>query len=104
MITFFLVVCSRPEVHYWDALKRVLRYLRGTKSAYLTLGQCHPNQSVPPLEGYFDAAYTDNGDKKSTGAYVFLFFGSLVSWMSKVQRTIAISTVESEFMAASEAA
>lgn len=91
---------SKPEQHHWDALKKVLRYLKGTKHATLTLGR----RSDTFLEGYFDAAYADNGDKRSTGAYVFLFYGSLVSWSSKVQRIIAISTVEAELVAASEAA
>ena len=40
----------------------------------------------------------------STCGYIFLFFGSPISWTSRVQRTIALSTVESEYMAATEAA
>lgn len=91
---------SKPQRHHWEAAKRVLRYLRGTRHAAITLGR----RSGIELEGYFDAAHADNKDMRSTGGYVFLFHGSLVSWVSKVQRVIALSTTEAEYMAATEAA
>ena len=56
------------------------------------------------LEGYFDAAYADNRDQKSTGGYTFMYYGSLISWASKVQRVIALSTAEAEYMAGTESA
>ena len=112
----YLVQATRPDLAYpvirlsqfasspcrihADALKRVLRYLRGTIAAKLLLGDLSPTD----LLGYFDAAFGDSAKRFSTCGYVFLFFGSPISWASKVQRTVALSTVESEYMAATEAA
>ena len=90
---------SAPYSHHWDAIKRVLRYLRGTAHARLIIG----NRAKETLMGYFDSAHGDAVDRRSTCGYVFLLYGSLVSWSSKIQRVIALSTVEAEFMAGTEA-
>lgn len=103
---------SCPRLCHWEALKRVLRYLKGTASASLMLG----NSDAPPMDnlpgnddpaqliGYFDAAHNDNADNRSTCGYLFTLFGSPISWTSKVQRTVALSTTEAELMAGTEAA
>ena len=88
-----------PEKHHWEAIKSLLRYLKATRLAILRLS---PLSDIP-LVGYFDAAYADCHDRHSTGGYIVLFYGSLISWQSKVQEVIALSTTEAEFMAASEA-
>lgn len=61
---------------------------------------CHQKEI---LHGYFDSAHGDNHDKRSTGGYVFLLYGSLISWQSKVQKVTALSTTEAEYMSATEA-
>ena len=94
---------AHPRDCHWQALKCILRYLKSTSSASLILG----TPSVPDndgLVGYFDAAHADNIDRRSTCGYIFLLFGSPISWASKVQRTIALSTTEAELMAGTEAA
>ena len=91
---------SSPCQAHAEALKRILRYLKGTINAKLILGDLSSTDVV----GYFDAAYADTIKRHSTCGYIFHYFGSPVSWSSKVQRTIALSTVESEYMAATEAA
>ena len=93
---------AAPMQHHWLALKRLLRYLKVTSSVTLCLGN-HDNQSCD-LVGYFDAAHGDSTKRRSTAGYIFLLCGSPISWASKVQRTIALSTTEAEYMAATEAA
>ena len=90
---------SDPLSNHREALKRTLRYLRGTAHARLILG-CRSDE---PLIAHFDSAYGDTIDHRSTCGYVFLLYGSLVSWALKIQRVIALSTVEAEFVAGTEA-
>ena len=56
------------------------------------------------LCGYFDSAHADNKSLKSTCSYIFLLYGSPISWVTKVQKTIALSLTEAEYMAGTEAA
>lgn len=90
---------SGPYTHHWEALKRVLRYIRGTAHSRLILGQRCDDELI----GYFDSAHGDSEQRRSTCGYVFLLYGSPISWSSKIQRLIALSTVEAEFMAGTEA-
>ena len=90
---------SCPEKHHWEAAKRILRYLKATKHAILELGRF----SDVFLQGFFDSAHADNKDKRSTGGYVCLLYGSLISWQSKVQKVVALSSTEAEYTAATEA-
>lgn len=90
---------ARPRKVHMEGLKRILRYVRGTMDANLALGRL----SDVDLVGYFDAAHADTSSRKSTCGYVFLLYGSLIAWLSKVQRTVALSTTEAEYMAGTEA-
>ena len=57
------------------------------------------------VKGYTDASFqTDLDDSKSQSGYVFLVNGGAVSWKSSKQETVADSTIEAEYIAASEAA
>lgn len=55
------------------------------------------------LTGYFDAAHADIKNKRSTCGYLFLWHGSPISGCYKVQKTVALSTTEAEYMAGMEA-
>ena len=48
---------------------------------------------------YADAAYTNNEDYKSTSSYVFIAQGGAITWQSKKQTTIALSSMEAEYVA-----
>jgi hypothetical protein len=57
------------------------------------------------VKGYNDASFqTDADDSKSQSSFVFCLNGGVVSWESSKQNTVADSTTEAEYIAASEAA
>ena len=90
---------SNPRKDHWEALVRVLRYLKYT----ITYG-LHYTKYPPVLEGYSDANWiSDNTETKSTSGYVFTLGGAAISWKSSKQTCIARSTMESEFIALDKA-
>ena len=92
---------SAPTTTHIAIAKRVLKYLQGSKSLGLLLGS--HNQNL--LEGYCDANYGScEVTRRSTTGYLFTFSGSLISWQTKLQKTVATSTTEAEYMAAAAAA
>jgi len=93
---------SKPHEVHWLGLRRILRYLKGTARASLVLGDVAEDKDAGLVE-YFDAAHTDNVNRRSTCGYIFLLYGSPISWSSKVQQTVALSTTEAELMAGTEA-
>ncbi|KAA0052346.1 ty1-copia retrotransposon protein [Cucumis melo var. makuwa] len=81
--------------YHSDALRHLLRYLKGTISYCL-----HFNKFLAVLEGYCDANWvTDNDEVNSTSGYVFLLGGGAISWKSAKHTCIARSTMESKFIA-----
>lgn len=72
----------------------MLYYLFGTPHARLALHK----HNEDGFTRYFDAAFSDSLDCLSMDGYLLLYHGSPISWASKLERTIALSTVESEFM------
>ena len=100
--------CGAPTDRHWRGIMRILRFVRGTTSAKLVLGNVPrtPDETIPAdvVCGYFDSAFMDNThDRHSTMGYAFYCAGSLVSWSSRKQRTIALSTTEAEYLAGTEA-
>jgi hypothetical protein len=90
---------SNPDKNHWEALRRVLRYLKYTIDYGL-----HYTRYPPVLEGYTDANWiSDSNESKSTSGYVFTIGGGAVSWRSSKQTCIARSTMESEFIALDKA-
>src|SRR5579871_329988 len=83
---------------HWQAVKRIFRYLQATKYMQLTY------TFSTRLFGYTDANWGGNLDnRRSTGRFVFIFAGRAISWSSKLQETVALSSTESEYMAATQA-
>ena len=90
---------ANPGRAHLDAALRVLRYLKGTKHRNLHLGG-----GIPDIAGFSDSDWGgDHDDRKSTGAYIFRLGLGAVSWKSKKQTSVALSTVESEYMAMCQA-
>ncbi|KAL0323219.1 UNVERIFIED_CONTAM: Retrovirus-related Pol polyprotein from transposon TNT 1-94 [Sesamum angustifolium] len=84
-----------PNNEHLNALRRLLRYLKGTINLSL-----HFNKFPAVLEGFCDANWvTDNDEVNSTSGYVFTLGGGAISLKSAKQTCIAHSTMESEFIA-----
>lgn len=93
---------SNPDDTHFTALKRILRYVKGTTGRVLTYTGTRLHQ--PLLIGYSDADYANSKDDRlSVTGYAFLFCGGAISWSSRRQKTVAQSTVEAEYMATAEA-
>ncbi|KAH9803716.1 hypothetical protein KPL71_001892 [Citrus sinensis] len=90
---------ANPGGEHWIAVKRILRYIRGTSDVALCYGE-----SEFTVRGYVDSDFARDLDKrKSTTGYVFTLAGATVSWVSKLQTVVALSTTEAEYMAATQA-
>lgn len=85
---------SYPSQTHLTAARRVLRYLKGTQD----LGLVYRKQGKS-LYGYTDADYASSADRHSKSGAVFIHAGGPVSWCSKRQSIIALSTAESEYIA-----
>ena len=91
---------NNPSSKHLLAVKRVLRYLQGTSSYGITY-------RPPPLrlQGYSDADWAGDLDtRRSTTGYVVMLNNGAIVWQSRRQPTVALSTMESEYMALTEAA
>jgi hypothetical protein len=88
---------SNPRPAHWKAVKRILRYLRGTTDYML----CYQGKDLR-LRGYSDADWAgDLDERKSTSGYTFLLGGRAITWCSKKQLCVALSTIESEYVVCS---
>jgi hypothetical protein len=99
---------ANPSFKHYNAAKRVLRYLKGTRNYGITYRDQN-DRLIGPIDsnifyGFSDAAFANAEDQKSISGYVFLANMGTITWMSKKQNTIALSTTEAEYVALSEAA
>ncbi|KAJ9554596.1 hypothetical protein OSB04_018641 [Centaurea solstitialis] len=116
-LIMYAMTCTRPDVSYalsmvsryqgnpgeshWTAVKNILKYLRNTRDMFLVFGGSEELR----VTGYTDASFqTDVDNSCSQSGWVFLLNGGAVTWKSSKQPTVAESTCESEYIAASEAA
>jgi len=84
------------ETHYAHA-KRILRYINGTIDMKMVYRR---SMGADILVGYTDADWGgDKNDRKSTSGYVFKVFGNTVSWGSRKQSTVSLSSTEAEYIA-----
>ncbi|KAL7290151.1 hypothetical protein TKK_0015865 [Trichogramma kaykai] len=84
---------------HWAAAKRVLRYLKGTSNVKLVY-----SKDKDGLKGFADADWgSDISDRRSYTGYVFTLSNGAVSWYSKKQKSVALSSTESEYMSLSDA-
>ncbi|GJZ91634.1 zinc finger, CCHC-type containing protein [Tanacetum coccineum] len=86
---------SNPGTQHWQAIQRVLKYLKKTMD-YRLIYTGYPSM----LEGYNDASWiSKTKDNLSTSGWVFLLDGGAISWASKKQTCITGSTMKSKFVA-----
>ena len=91
---------SLAEIHLLAA-KRILRYLQGTKD----FGLFYKKGEKSDLIGFVDSDYAgDQDNRKSTSGYVFVLGTGAISWSSRKQKILTLSTTEAEFVAATACA
>ena len=98
-VTMVSKFSSNPGLTHWEAVKRIYRYLLGTKTLRLLYGG-----GEKELIGYADADGSMAEDRRATSGYAFLVDGGAVSWSTKRQEIVSLSTTESEYVAATHAA
>jgi hypothetical protein len=90
---------ATPGADHQRALERTLRYLKATSNQRLVFQHGTPGGTV--LHGFVDADWaSDVNDCKSTSGFVFMLGGAAVSWSSKKQTSVALSSTEAEYIAA----
>lgn len=90
--------CSNPGRNHWFIAKRVLRYLKATLNYGITYVKDSKN-----LIAYSDSDWAgDIDDRKSCSGNVLMLSGGPISWKSKKQCSVALSTMEAEYAALSE--
>lgn len=111
----FLAQCTRPDIAFsvndvsrfngnhgeihWRAVKRIMRYLRGTANYKLQF-----SRSKETLYCHSDADWASDVDKRrSCTGHVVIMSNAAISWQSKRQATVALSSTEAEYMAMSSA-
>ncbi|RVW98285.1 Retrovirus-related Pol polyprotein from transposon TNT 1-94 [Vitis vinifera] len=91
---------SNPGREHWTAVKHIIKYLKRTRD-YMLVFQ---SENLVPI-GYTDSDFQSDQDyRKSTSGNVFVLGGGAISWRSIKQTCVADSTMEAEYVAASEAA
>ena len=111
----YVMVCTRLDIAYvvgvvsrflsnlgrlhWEAVKWIMRYLRGTSKLKLTFGS-----GKPVLVSYIDSdMIRDIDNRRFTSGYWMTFSGGVVSWQSKLQKCVALSITEAKYIVAAEA-
>ena len=91
---------EQPKIAHEMALKRIFKYVKGT----INYGILYNNTGEYKLDVYSDADYAgDATTRKSTSGSTFLFNGTIISWYSERQKCVSLSTMEAEYVAASNA-
>lgn len=112
----YLAVATRPDICYAvsnasrylenpsqmheNAAKRILKYIKGTSN----YGLLYHSDGRQKIRGFSDADYAGDTDtRRSTTGFCFLIGSGVVSWNSERQKSVSLSTTESEYVAASNA-
>ncbi|KAL4034960.1 hypothetical protein IC575_003634 [Cucumis melo] len=88
---------ANPRITHLEAVKRILKYVHGTSD----FGMMYSYDTTPTIVGYCDADWAGSADDpKSTSGGCFFLENNLISWLSKKQNYVSLSTAEAEYMAA----
>lgn len=94
-VNLFSRYSENPGHQHWIGVKRILRYLKGSSERKITYGKERHG-----IFGYCDADWAGDLDhRKSTTGYIFMLNGGAISWSTKKQQAVALSTTEAEYMA-----
>ena len=97
---------ANPTMCHWTAAKRVLRYLKGTKDMGITYSQPDSTEmsSHNHIIGYSDASFANNYDRTSVSGYAFKAAKGAITWGSKKQNIVSLSSTEAEYVCLSDVA
>ena len=102
-ITFPTTLLSQfvenPGPTHWEAVKHIVEYLVGTKTLELIY-----RATDGGLEGYMDADGATQVHRHAISRYAFLIDGGAISWFSKKQEIVTLSTAEAKYIAVTHAA
>jgi hypothetical protein len=92
---------SAPSMMHWRGVQSILNYLQ----FHTDFGILFKNKpTYQTCIGYCDASYNSDPDtRRSVTGYCFLLYDSVISWKSKLQPTVALSTTEAEYMSINSA-
>jgi hypothetical protein len=94
---------DKPGPWDWVRARHIVQYLKGSPELGLHFSPT-PSAQQHLLEGYCDASHgSERTDGRSVSGYLFMVHGCLVSWYAVRQKSVAISTMEAEYMALSDA-
>lgn len=92
---------KNPSHQHIEAVKTILKYLKGSIHRGITYG----GSEELKIEGYSDSDWAgDKESRKSTSGFIIMLNGGPVSWCSKRQATVALSSTEAEYIALTLAA
>ena len=85
---------SNPGTYHWATVKWILWYIKGTSSVCLRF-----SSNKPLLEGFTNSDMSVDVDtRRSTFGYVMAYARGVVSWQSRLQKFVTLSTTEAEYM------
>lgn len=91
---------EKPEKMHWNAVKRILKYLKGT----ISYGLYYPRNEDIRLSVFCDSDYAgDVLTRRSTTGFVVKFGEATIAWSSQRQKVVALSTTEAEYLASCQA-
>ena len=92
---------ANPRKAHWQALKWILRYIKGSIGKSLVYGEVEGYQeNTVVIEGFVDSDFAGCLDtRKSLTGYVFTTFGTAISWKASLQKVVALSTTEAKYIA-----
>lgn len=95
-VNYFSRYQDKNSIEVWTSLKRLLRYLKGTIDFELI----YKRQNVFSITCYVDSDWAgDLHDRKSISGYLIKLFGNCITWVTKKQNCITLSTTEAELVA-----
>ena len=83
-----------PTTVHWEAVKRILRYVKGTISLGIKIGKS--NYTLVSAFSYADWAGCPD-DRRSTGGFAMFLGSNLISWCARKQATVSRSSTEAEY-------
>lgn len=95
--------CEAPTTVHWSMVKRVFRYMRVTASSSLVYSRRGARRDTGTFIGYSGSDWAGLPDRKSTSGSILLYDGCVVTWKSRKQGLVAMSTTEAKMIAVVEA-